>query len=376
MLLIHGIPAETLRSWGHHVTEFEPKSTERPDINSGESSQGVDSWINAESGAVQTAAAECSTPASVSSGDEETILPRAVHYNTLLDECISDDTSIAHDPYSLDATTFPHYAVHLLPSEPNGTWRTQASYAMTSSSESAPTLQDLLKDYGPELDFPTLYDKLKEVAQDGKGDLESWINQKLAETDLSEIHDRIRRAVSILSIPNMGQFEKVLDQSVDTVTEVVQSSQEGRSESELLEDFKNDKYMFADTLSRTAQRALLEQGICEKWQLQCDRHVQLRHAMQTALLHTFTRIQQAYPDVPLSRAQPQWIAEREKKVWCLELDVGKVGVEVGPVTDRCLIELGPIDTGFELPESCGCAPMIDIDGKVQGVDDEWQILEA
>jgi hypothetical protein len=98
--------------------------------------------------------------------------------------------------------------------------------------------------------------------------------------------------------------------------------------------------------------------------------------MQTALLHTFTRIQQAYPDVPLSRAQPQWIAEREKKVWCLELDVGKVGVEVGPVTDRCLIELGPIDTGFELPESCGCAPMIDIDGKVQGVDDEWQILEA
>lgn len=376
MLLIHGIPAETLRSWGHHATEFEPKSTERPEINSGESSQGVDSWINAESGAVQTAAAECSTPASVSSGDEETILPPAVHYNTPLDECISDDTSIAHDPYSLDATTFPHYAVHLLPSEPNGTWRTQASYAMTSSSESAPTLQDLLRDYGPELDFPTLYDKLKEVAQDGEGVLESWINQKLAETDLSEIHDRIRRAVSILSIRNMGQFEKVLDQSVDAVTEVAQSSQEGRSESELLEDFKNDKYMFADTLSRTAQRALLEQGICKKWQLQCDRHVQLRHAMQTALLHTFTCIQQAYPDVPLSRAQPQWIAEREKKVWCLELDVGKVGVEVGPVTDRCLIELGPIDTGFELPESCGCAPMIDIDRKVQGVDDEWQILEA
>ena len=54
----------------------------------------------------------------------------------------------------------------------------------------------------------------------------------------------------------------------------------------------------------------------------------------------------------------------------MELDVGKVGVEVGSVTDRSLIELGPIDTGFELPESCGCAPIIDIDRQAEGVDDE------
>jgi len=83
--------------------------------------------------------------------------------------------------------------------------------------------------------------------------------------------------------------------------------------------------------------------------------------MQTALMHTFTQIQQAYKDVPLFHARPEWFAGREKKVWRLKLDVSKVGVEVGPVTDRSLIELGPIDTGFEFPESCGCASITDID---------------
>ena len=134
--------------------------------------------------------------------------------------------------------------------------------------------------------------------------------------------------------------------------------------------------MFAEIVCRKAQRALIEQGICKEWQMQCDRNVHLQHDMQAALLHTFVSVHQSYTDVPLFRARPQWVAERETKVWRLELDVGVVGVEVGPVTDRSLIELGFIDTGFELPESCGCAPITDIDRRAQDVEDEWQLLET
>lgn len=135
------------------------------------------------------------------------------------------------------------------------------------------------------------------------------------------------------------------------MADVAESFRKSRSDPDLLKEFKNDKYMFAKILSQRAQRALVEQSICKKWQLQCKDYPQLQHAMQAALLHTFTDIQQAHVGVPLFRAQPKWIIEREKKVWRLEVDVGKAAVEVGPVSDRSLIELDPIDTGLKLPES-------------------------
>jgi len=157
MLLIQGIPATALRSRSHHATEFKPKPTEPSNLIAGESSQGARSSNGVAQAPDQTSGSGYSTPASASSGDEETISHQAVHYNTPINHSASSDAPIAHDPYGLDATTFPHHAVYLLPSEPNGTWRTQASYAMTSSSESAPTLQDVAKRYWPELDFQTLY---------------------------------------------------------------------------------------------------------------------------------------------------------------------------------------------------------------------------
>ncbi|KAF3041006.1 hypothetical protein E8E11_005230 [Didymella keratinophila] len=225
---------------------------------------------------------------------------------------------------------------------------------MTSSNESAPTLQDVSKQYWPELDFQTLYYKLRVVARNTKDDLEGYMNQKLAGTDLVDIHDRIRRTASNLSLPNKRQINRAFDQGVDAVTEVAQLLKEDRSESELLEDFKHDKYIKVSARSGSFNVT----------------------AMQTALMHTFTQIQQAYKDVPLFHARPKWIEGREKKVWRLELDVGKVGVEVGPVTDRSLVELGLIDACFECLESCGCASITDIDRQVEGVDDEWQLLEA
>lgn len=222
---------------------------------------------------------------------------------------------------------------------------------MTSSDEFAPSLQDVAKQYWPGLNLRTLYRKLKVVTQDYKDYFEGYINQKLAGKDLVEIHDRIRRTASDLQMAKKRPFEHFVDRGIDAVADVAESFRKSRSDPDLLKEFKNDKYMFAKILSQRAQRALVEQSICKKWQLQCKDYPQLQHAMQAALLHTFTDIQQAHVGVPLFRAQPKWIIEREKKVWRLEVDVGKAAVEVGPVSDRSLIELDPIDTGLKLPES-------------------------
>lgn len=222
---------------------------------------------------------------------------------------------------------------------------------MTSSDEFAPSLQDVAKQYWPGLNLRTLYRKLKVVTQDYKDYFEGYINQKLAGKDLVEIHDRIRRTASDLQMAKKRPFEHFVDRGIDAVADVAESFRKSCSDPDLLKEFKNDKYMFAKILSQRAQRALVEQSICKKWQLQCKDYPQLQHAMQAALLHTFTDIQQAHVGVPLFRAQPKWIIEREKKVWRLEVDVGKAAVEVGPVSDRSLIELDPIDTGLKLPES-------------------------
>lgn len=372
MLLIHGIPAKAFRSLGHDTTEPESKSTSTTNLTPGESSQGAESWIDIDEEPIKLLKSECSTPASASSDDQESISHTEMRCNTPTADPASRSTTFAKDSHTLDTVTFPSHAVHLLPSKPNGTWRTQVSYAVTNPTESASTLRETLEQHAHELNVPTLVCNLKQVIEDRKDDYGGRLNQALIDYDLVEIHDRIRGLVTVPSMPSMRE----LVHAVDTVTEIAQSLRKRRSESEPLEQYRDDKYIFAEIVGRKAQRALIEQGICKEWQLQCEGHVQLQHAMQAALMHTFTRIQQSYAGVPLFRAQPQWTAKREAKVWRLELDVGVVGVEVGPATDRSLIELGSIDTCFDLPESCGCATLKDVDRQVQGVEDEWQLLEA
>jgi hypothetical protein len=368
MVLTHDTPATAFRSWDHDTTRLDSRPTEPSNLNDGESSQGADSWIGVDEERVKTPESGNSTPVSASSESQESISRHFLQYNTPIVDSALSGTTIANVSYSSDAATSSSHAVHLLPSEPNGTWRSQVSYAMTSSSEIAPTLREVFKEYLFQLDLGMLMEK----AKGHRDDLKVWLNQSFANQDLDEIHDRVRRSMSIPSMPNMRQ----IDWAVDAVSEIAQSLRKRYSESELLEKLRDDKYIFAEVVCRKAQHALVEQGICKKWQLQCENDVRLQHGMQTALLQTFTRIQQAYMNVPLFRARPRWIAQRESKAWRLELDVGVVGVEVGPVTDRSLIELGCIDTGFELPESRGSAPITDTDRQTQSVEDGWQLLEA
>lgn len=198
------------------------------------------------------------------------------------------------------------------------------------------------------------------------------MNQKLAGKDLSELYDRIWRAVPIPSVPNLRKIDQVLP----TMPELGQSLRKGYSDSDLLKVFKNDKYLLPDIWSQQVKGTLIEQDICKKRQLQCKGNLQLQHIVQADLStehwHAYVRLLGMCECV----YKLIWTAEREKQVWRLELDLGKVGIKMRPATARSLTGIGPIDTEFELPESRGCAAIVHIDCQAQDVDDEWQLLEA
>lgn len=284
----------------------------------------------------------------------------------------SSGTTLITDPHVLDAVTFPPYATHILPSESNGTWRPQVGHAVINPVETASLIREALKQHAHDLDSCTLLHKLEQIAEDRKDGFNGWLNHAFADYDLVEMHHRVRRLVPVISMPNMRQ----IDHAVDTVADIAQSLPKRRSEPDLLENIQVDKYTFARAVGQKARSALIEQGICKEWQFMSEEHAKAQLSMQSALIRTFLRIRQLHQHVPLAQAKPQWIADREQKVWRLELDVGVLGVEVGPASDRALVELGFIDTGFILQETHGCVSIADLDRQAQNVGDDWELLEG
>lgn len=272
----------------------------------------------------------------------------------------------------LDANAFLPHATHLVPSERNGTWRAQACYALRNYSGPGSTLHRVLEHDADELNVFTLLPKLKHLAKDQAENFENWLNRSLANYDMVEMHNQVRCLVPVISMPSIRQ----LDQVVDNVTGFVQSLPKNHPGPELSESVQKDKHTFAEFMAQKACRGLIREGICKEWQFLTEEHAKLQYVMQLALIRTFTCIRHFCKGVPLFRAKPQWVPDREKKVWRLELDAGVVGVEVGPVTDVSLVQLGFIDTGFELPESCGCATITELDRQDQEVENEWQLLEV
>ncbi|KAJ4993826.1 hypothetical protein SVAN01_00880 [Stagonosporopsis vannaccii] len=349
------------RIWGPHITESD-FGISPTNLIPDQSFQGLESWIDI-----------CTDPTTTPTSEHS---PTPFAWASKL-ECESPPNETAPNELqvtglqTLDLLTFPQHAIHLFPSEPNGTWSTQASYAFKNPGNCTSNSRKAFEQHLYELNLPELLRRLKQVAQDGDQDVNNWLNQTFADHDLVEMHGRIQRLVPAISMPNMRH----IDIAIDTAVGIALSLQNRRSESQLLKAHADDRHIFAQVVGYRAERALIEQGICNEWQLLDEQHEHMLHAMQSFLIHTFKHTQHSL-DVPLYRAKPRWIADRKKKVWGLQLDVGRVGVEVGPATDRSLVELGFIQTGFDLPESCGCLTVMEFDRQVQTVDDEWQLLES
>ncbi|KAJ4337445.1 hypothetical protein N0V95_008335 [Ascochyta clinopodiicola] len=368
MLQLHRIPSTSFRSWDANSIAPESKSIPPTNLTPEQSSESIRVDIDEEN--TTASASEPSSPVTIYSGDSDCNQNAGLQCNTPTTDPDLSGPMLATDSHSLDTVTFPPHAAHLLPSEPNGTLRTRTSHAIKNPSEAATTFREILKQYTHDFDVSTLLHKLEQTAQNRKDNVNDWLNHTFADHDLVEMHHQVRRLVPVLSMPDMRQ----IDRAVDVVTEIAQSLRKHRSQPDLLEDVQYDEYAFARIMSQKARHALVEQGICKDWQFVSEELADLNISMPSALMHTFVHIQRLYEEVPLFRAKPVWLADQPKRVWRLELDVGIVGVEVGPESDRSLVELGSVDTGFKLPESSGCVSIADLDRQVQTVEDDWQLL--
>jgi hypothetical protein len=366
MLKIHHTVTTSFRGWGPDITESEPNLASPTNLTPDENSVYSDSWVDVEQ-LPELSPFGHSGPASVYSGLSTYISRADLNRNTpTIDPTASVDIP-ATEWQDLDTNTFPPHATHLLPSEPNGTWRTQTGYAMKNPIETASKVRQVIKQQTHEHNMQSLRHQLEQVAEAPKDRVEEWLNRTLADCDLVEMHHRVRGLVPVLSTPNIRQVDHV----VEALGEMVQSLGTRRSEPELL-----DKYTFARIIGHEARKALIEQGICKEWQFLSKEHEKLQDSMHAALVQTYIRTKQSPKDVSLVQAKPRWIADRERNVWWLELDVDAIDVGVNPETDVSVVELGFVSTGFSLPESCSCVSLADLERGIQPVDKGWQLLEG
>jgi hypothetical protein len=372
MLKLHRVSSTSHHKWGHEFSELKSRPNPPKLLTSEQGTDGADSWVDVDDEAVTATRERSSHPLSCSVNCK-CVSCAGLRCDTPTVEQARSDTIFATDLNDvLDTVTFSPYATHLLPSEPNGTWRTQASYALQNPSEAASTFREVLEQYAHEFDVPTFVHELERIAEAQKDDFSDWMNQALAGYDLIEMHNQVRNLVPALTIPSTHK----LGHAVDTVAEIAQSLRKRHHESDLSDALWNDKYTFAQIMGQRARNALIDQGICKEWQFFGDGHAGLLNSMQTTLMHTFTHTPDLDEAVLHFKSKPVWVADRRKSSWRLELDIGVTGIEVGPESDRSLIELGFVDTGFELPESSGCVSITDLDRKSQVVEDEWQLLES
>ncbi|KAH6633177.1 hypothetical protein C7974DRAFT_452388 [Boeremia exigua] len=368
---MHSMATTSVRTWGPDITEPDSPVASPTNLTPELSFLADDSWIDAnlESVCAGESRVCCKKPLSAPE-------PDPVPYNdpqpVFLESAYGlNDTTVVTDSHTLDTLTFPIHAIHLLPSRPNGRWHAQVRYILRHAGESASISRASLDRLTRELDMPHLVHRLERAAEDRKDEFNRWLNMAFANYDLVAMHNRVQGLIPTVTVPNMRQLEY----AIETAADIAQSLRKQHSQPELVKNYLDDRNLFAHTIGRKAKRALIEQGICRKWQLEGELNGNILDAMHFSLIHIFTQIQQFRRYVPLSQAVPRWVANREKKVWCLELDVGRIGIEIGSPSDRSFVELGNLKTGFEIPESIGCLSVLDFDRRTETVEDEWQLLE-
>lgn len=372
MLALQPMPTVPVRTYGSITTELSSEPASLVGLTTAISLQGSAGETDVYAASVEHVPEHTDT--SPASADEpKHVSLSCVQCKTKTSNTCPDSIQSSAQSQALDTNTFPVHGVHLLPSEPNGTWYTQARIRLEGFNGASWTPGLILEQFAHNLDNTNLSRTIEKIAGDCKDSANDWLNKTLAGHDLVETHGRVQRFIPSIctSMPSFRSLEKALD----SVTDIAQSIRICHSDTDLLAAQPIDKYGFALDIGRKAEHALLEQGICKPWQFTSQEYMDVRKDMHLSLMYTFTQTKQLHENISLHHAKPNWVPDRQKKAWHLELDIDHVAVEVGSSADRSLLELGSIDTGFEISELHACAPLVDLDRQDQPVEDDWQLLE-
>ncbi|KAJ8112908.1 hypothetical protein OPT61_g4836 [Boeremia exigua] len=355
MLKAHRTTTTNFRTWGQDSVESYSSPTSPTNLTPEESLQSITSWTNISQEPTTMTASACV-------GELQHAPLAGLQRDISGVELFRNDRTQATETSPLDANTIWPHPIGALSVKPKTTWHTQASIP-GNPYKLASMFRGVVKQGVNQLDIPQVLHRLEQTACECKEAAQGWISQKFANYDKGETHGCLKSLIPTIPNPDIRQS----GYATDTVAEIARSLRHQHLDLELLQTHPDDKYIFAHVVSRKAECALIEQGICKEWQLIGRKQREIRRAIRFSLLYTFTRTRQLYTGVPFHQAKPQWLADQEKHAWRLDLDVGRVGVEVGPISDRSLIELGVISTGFELPMCPGCASILDSDHRYQAV---------
>jgi len=203
---------------------------------------------------------------STSSNNTAHAQPKNSFYNTPTVDAHASSTTLAIESHPLDTDTFPAYGTHLLPSEPNGTWRAHASHLLKNARGTPSTFCKVMELHTQDLDISDLLGKLEHVAEDRKDQLNNWLNHTFAEYDLVEMHGQMQGLIPSVSMPSLQH----LDTAIDTVSDIAQN------------------------LCHLADHAMMEQGISSEEKPTCRLQISEHH--DHALEFDLDRHQQAVED--------------------------------------------------------------------------------
>ncbi|KAF1842904.1 uncharacterized protein K460DRAFT_407283 [Cucurbitaria berberidis CBS 394.84] len=267
-----------------------------------------------------------------------------------------------------DTATFPAES-YLLPSDRNGTWRTEAIHALQRPSETAVSIHR----HASELNWPTCRNKVQDLADAASDGLNSRLNQALEGHDVVELGNRVVELIPSVSMPSIRR----LGQTIDSVSDIARSLVERRkSETDFLDqELQGDQWAFARIMSTKARKALVKQRICQESQVTPNQITSpWQDHLNSALAATFTREKESFSTTSLFSMTPVWSADAVNKTWRLELDTGLTSIEVDSATDGYTEQPVRVAVSFELPESCGSLILAEVERAVVDSESEWMMV--
>jgi hypothetical protein len=264
-----------------------------------------------------------------------------------------------------DISTFPDTS-NLLPPSSNGDWRNIAAHGLKYPRVTASVINETLT-------WPYLRNKLVDAADNVAESLQDSVNRAFEGQDLPAMHDKALKMVPSISMPTSMQIGRSMDAISDSVMSFTKLI---RSETRFLdEDLLGDHLSFAHHMGMKARKALINQGICHKWQVMPSREtIEWQRELDTALARLFMTEKASFTVAQLFAMTPIWTGAVASKVWRLKLDTGMVEVVVEVESDEFEEERICLLAEFELQESVGCISVVDVQ---RGVLDEdgWMVVE-
>ncbi|KAF2030634.1 hypothetical protein EK21DRAFT_88755 [Setomelanomma holmii] len=268
---------------------------------------------------------------------------------------------------SWDTALFSEKSSQVLPNSRNGDWRTSALHNIANPFDTAASLN-------ASGSWSNVYDTLSNSLEAASDNLQDSLDRVFQGKDIPAMHDRVVKLLPSISMPSLRHVCQSIDTFTDTAMTLTRFNQ---SETRFLDqELLGDRFAFARHVGANARRGLVKQGICRDWQIMPSRanmHWQARFA--SALVRLFEEEKAAFSVEQLFGMTPVWVGDVESKTWRLQLKTGLTEIVVEEEGDEFEEKEVYLDSGFGLPESCGCVKVRDIER--DGVEDGyWMAIDT